>query len=426
MTDLRADERIRATYLVETPLTLEEAAEAIAGEQSSGTFLAIPGETKELRERFRATVERVEPLEHVAVPALPGARAPSNARYHRGHVVVSWPVANVGTNLPTLMTTVCGNLSELREVSGIRLLDLDIPRSIGEAYPRPQFGVTGSRRLMGVGPERPLVGTIVKPSVGLTPEQTAENVGALAEAGIDFVKDDELLGNPPWSPVRERIATVQRVIEDVADRTGKKVMFAYNITDDLDAMLGHHDAVVEAGGTCVMVCLNTVGLVGVHELRRHAAVPIHGHRNGWGMLTRHPWLGLEFAPYQAFWRLVGVDQIHVSAIQGKFWESDESVARSVRACLDPIVDHSDRALPVLSSGQWGGQAPETYRLTETLDLLYLAGGGITAHPGGLQAGLTAIHQAWAATVEGIPLEAYAASKPELAAAIEHFGSVRKA
>lgn len=421
-----AHERLRATYLVETPLLLESAAEAIAGEQSSGTFLAIPGETDELRERFRAVVETIEPLDVVDAPALPGARSPDDGRYRRGTVVVSWPADNVGTNLPTLMTTLCGNLSELREVSGIRLLDVELPMSISKVYARPQFGVGGSRRLMGVGEERPLFGTIVKPSVGLTPEQTAGNVRSLAEAGIDFVKDDELIANPPWSPIRKRIAAVQRVIEDVADRTGKKVMFAYNITDDLDAMLGHHDAVVEAGGTCVMVGLNTVGLVGVDHLRRHAAVPIHGHRNGWGMLTRHPWLGMEFAAYQKFWRLVGVDQIHVSAIQGKFWEPDESVARSVRACLEPIVDADDLVLPVLSSGQWGGQAPETYRLTETLDLLYLAGGGITAHPGGLKAGLTAIRQAWAATVEGIPLETYSEGKPELAAAIEHFGSVRKA
>jgi ribulose-bisphosphate carboxylase large chain len=426
MTDLGQHERILATYLVETPIDLGEAAAAIAGEQSSGTFLAIPGETEELRQRFRAVVERIELDEIVASPSLPGARVPSDGRYRRGRVTVSWPVTNVGTNLPTLMTTLCGNLSELREVSGIRLLDLEIPRTIVEAYPGPQFGVAGSRALTGVVPERPLFGTIVKPSVGLTPEQTAENVRALAEAGIDFVKDDELIANPPWSPVRERIAAVQRVIEDASDRTGKKVMYAYNITDDLDAMRGHHDAVVEAGGTCVMVSLNTVGLVGVHELRRHAAVPIHGHRNGWGMLTRHPWLGMEFAPYQVLWRLVGVDQLHVSAIQGKFWESDESVARSIRACLEPIVDESDRILPVLSSGQWGGQAPETYRLTETLDLLYLAGGGITAHPQGPQAGLAAIRQAWTAAVEGVPLETYARSMPELQVAIGHFGTVRKA
>jgi ribulose-bisphosphate carboxylase large chain len=419
----RARGCIRAEYLLETPLTLEDAAEAIAGEQSSGTFMAVPGETDELRERFRAVVESVEPLEESDEPALPGARRPLEGSYRRGRIVVSWPYENVGPNLPTLLTTLCGNLSELREVSGLRLLDVELPRELGAAYAGPQFGVEGTRRLAGVH-GRPLVGTIVKPSVGLSPEQTAELVRGLAEAGIDFVKDDELIANPPWSPLEERVAAVMRAVNEVADRTGRKVMVAFNISDDLDAMLRHHDAVVAAGGTCVMVSVNTVGLVGVERLRRHAQVPIHGHRNGWGMLTRYPWLGMEFAPYQKLWRLAGVDQLHVNAIQGKFWEPDESVARSIRACLEPMFGDGDRAMPVASSGQWGGQAPETYRLTGTVDLIYLAGGGIMAHPGGPEAGLAAIRQAWEGAVDGVPLEEYARERPELAAAIERFGSVR--
>jgi ribulose-bisphosphate carboxylase large chain len=417
--------RVRAEYLLETPLSLEEAAEAIAGEQSSGTFLSVPGETDELRERFGAAVESVEELEEAAEPALPGARTPPDGRYRRGRITVSWPYENVGPNLPTLLTTLCGNLSELREVSGLRLLDVELPPAYGDAYPGPQFGVEGTRRLAGVA-GRPLVGTIVKPSVGLSPEQTARLVGGLAEAGIDFVKDDELIANPPWSPLEARVEAVMRAVDEAAERTGRKTMVAFNITDDLDAMLRHHDAVLAAGGTCVMVSLNTVGLVGVERLRRHAQLPIHGHRNGWGMLTRHPWLGMEFAPYAKLWRLAGVDQLHVNAVQGKFWEPDESVARSIRTCLRPLHRDSDRAMPVASSGQWGGQAPETYRLTETVDLIYLAGGGIMAHPGGPQAGLAAIRQAWEAAVEGLPLEEYARDRPELAAAIGHFGGVRAA
>jgi ribulose-bisphosphate carboxylase large chain len=70
------------------------------------------------------------------------------------------------------------------------------------------------------------------------------------------------------------------VIGEYAQRTGKKVSYAFNITDELDAMRRHHDAVLEAGGTCVMVSLNSVGLVGLEAARRHASLPIHGHRNG--------------------------------------------------------------------------------------------------------------------------------------------------
>lgn len=420
-----SEARFAASYLIETPLSLQEAAESLAGEQSSGTFVAVPTETPELRERYGARVEAVEELEPASVAALPGARAPLEGNFHRGRVRISWPVDNVGVNLPTLLTTVCGNLSELRELSGIRLLELELPTEYVRAFPGPQFGVEGTRRLAGVEVTRPLVGTIVKPSVGLSPEETGALVGELALAGIDFVKDDELIANPPWSPLERRVEAVMRAVRDAADRTSRKVMVAFNITDELDAMRRHHDAVVAAGGTCVMVSLNSVGLGAVAALRRECELPIHGHRNGWGMLTRHPLLGMEFAAYQTLWRLAGVDQLHVNAVQGKFWEPDESVVRSIRACLTPLAGVDDCAIPVLSSGQWGGQAPETYRLTGTVDLIYLAGGGVLAHPGGPRAGIVAIRDAWEAAVAGAPLEQYAESRPELAASLAAFGSVRR-
>jgi ribulose-bisphosphate carboxylase large chain len=214
---------------------------------------------------------------------------------------------------------------------------------------------------------------------------------------------------------------VMQVINEVADRTGKKVMYAFNITDELDAMLQHHETVLRAGGTCVMVSLNSVGLVGVSHLRRHSELPIHGHRNGWGMLTRCPYLGMEFTAYQKLWRLAGVDHLHVNALQSKFWEPDESVVRSIKACLTPMFAEDDRAMPVLSSGQWGGQAPDTYRLTGSTDYIYLAGAGIVAHPGGPSAGVTAIRQAWEAAVKDIPLHAYAEDHPELMQSLEKFG-----
>src|SRR6516162_11859822 len=98
-----------------------------------------------------------------------------------------------------------------------------------------------------------MIGTIIKPSVGLTPQQTAELVKTLAEAGIDFVKDDELMANPPHSPFDERVDAVMRVIRNHADRAGKKVMYAFNISDEMDAMLRHYEKVVAAGGTAAMV-----------------------------------------------------------------------------------------------------------------------------------------------------------------------------
>src|SRR5262245_31846349 len=103
-----ATERIIATYFIETHHPIDAAAEAIAGEQSSGTFLPLPGETDELKERARARVEKIIQLETVDTPSLPGSRPPEASvdgiKYHRAHVVISYPFDNVGANLPTLLS----------------------------------------------------------------------------------------------------------------------------------------------------------------------------------------------------------------------------------------------------------------------------------------------------------------------------------
>ncbi len=242
-----AANRIYAKYLIETPYQLEEAAEALAGEQSSGTFVQVPGETEDLRARFRARVEGIDALETIENPSLPGSKLPGGpdeiARYRRAEVTVSWSLENMGTNLPTLLSTVLGNLSELRELSGLRLLDIEVPPVFAHAHPGPKFGIEGTRELVKIY-DGPIIGTIIKPSVGLSPQQTAELVRDLAGAGIDFIKDDELMANPPHSPLEDRVEAVMQVINEVAERTGKKVMYAFNITDELGAMLRHHETVL--------------------------------------------------------------------------------------------------------------------------------------------------------------------------------------
>ena len=416
-----AEDRIFATYRIETPLDPHKAAAVLAGEQSSGTFVAVPGETDELRHRFGARVEKVTVLESVNDPSLPGCRSKTapNGPYHRADLVVSWSVENMGFNLPTLVSTIQGNLYELSQFSGLKLMDLAVPDSFATVFKGPRFGVVGTRRLMGVQ-DRPLIGTIVKPSIGLTPDQTAGLAKTLAEAGIDFMKDDELMANPPHSPFVERAEAVMRVLNAHADRTGKMVMYAFNVSGEIDEMLRHYDLVQKLGGTGAMVSLNSVGLSAVMKLCDQGELSIHGHRNGWGALNRHPYLGVEFPAYQTIWRLAGVDQLHVNGIANKFWETDDSVVRSIQACQRPLLGGM-YALPVVSSGQWGGQAPETWRRTKTRDLLYMAGGGIMAHPGGPSAGVAALRQAWEAAVSEIPLDEYAQRHVELRQSIEKFG-----
>jgi ribulose-bisphosphate carboxylase large chain len=354
---------------------------------------------------------------------LPGSQLPNKSNgsisYRRGRVVLSFPLHNFGPSIPNLLATVAGNLYELREFSGLRLMDIELPNAFMEKYPGPQFGIEGTRKLANVY-NRPFIGTIVKPSIGLAPDELRGVVRDLALAGIDFIKDDELNANPPYAPLKDRVKAVMEEIERAADKTGKKVMYAFNITDDIDQLERNHETVVKAGGNCVMVGINSIGLAGVAHVRKFSEVPIHGHRNQWGAMTRCPQLGMEFTAYQKLCRLAGVDHLHCNAIDSKFYESNESVVKSVKDCISPMFG-GYTAMPVLSSGQWAGTAPISYASMETIDVMHLAGGGILGHPGGSEAGVKSMIQGWEAAVSGVSLTEYAETRIELKQAIEKFG-----
>lgn len=419
-------DRITARYWVETAYPLEQAAATMAGEQSTGTFIRVPRETDELRDRYAARVESITELGEVDAPSLPGSGMPKSGGGVRkaAEVVLSWPLHNVGPSLPNLLATLAGNLWELKAFSGMRLLDLQLPAAFLTKYQGPQFGVEGTRRLAGVH-GRPMIGTIIKPSVGLTPEATAEQVRDLVEAGIDFIKDDELQSDGPDCPFEDRVRAVMRVIRDNAKRTGKTVMYAANLTGDIDEMLHRHDVVLAEGGTCIMASIHSVGLPAMKVLRAHSQLPIHGHRNGWGLYGRSPAIGFSFVAWQKLWRLAGIDHTHVNGVDNKFCESNESVIASARECLTPMFDAPNpgcEIMPVFSSGQSARQAAETFAGLGSTDLIYASGGGIMGHPQGPAAGVRSLQQAWQAAVEGVPLADFARSHDELRASLESFAA----
>jgi ribulose-bisphosphate carboxylase large chain len=202
-------------------------------------------------------------------------------------------------------------------------------------------------------------------------------------------------------------------------------MYAVNITGEIDEMLERHDAVEAAGGTCVMVSVNSVGLPALVALRRNSRLAIHGHRNGWGIYGRSPAIGMSYIAYQKLWRLAGVDHMHVNGLANKFCEDDESVIASARECLTPMFSVPGRGceiMPVFSSGQTVKQAPGTWQALQSTDLIFACGGGIMAHPGGITAGVRAIHQAWDAALEGIPLAQHATANRELREALQTFAA----
>ncbi|MFO0991263.1 MAG: RuBisCO large subunit C-terminal-like domain-containing protein [Hyphomicrobiales bacterium] len=204
-----------------------------------------------------------------------------------------------------------------------------------------------------------------------------------------------------YCPFESRANAVMAAVNRDAERTGRQVMVAFNVTSDLDEMRRRHDLVVALGGTCIMVSLNSIGLAAMVELRRHSLLPIHAHRNGWGYLSRHPLLGWSYQAWSKLWRLAGADHMHVNGLRNKFSESDESVIASAQALTTPMfVDKSYIPMPVFSSAQSVNQVTDTWHALRHPDLIYAVGGGILAHPDGVTAGVTSLREAWGTAMFG--------------------------
>jgi 3-oxoisoapionate-4-phosphate decarboxylase len=409
---------ISLTYRLETAGSIAKLAEKIASDQSTGTFVPLPGETEELKSRVAARVVAIRALPLTPVPSFPTSEA---GPFQRADVDIEFPLEAIGIDLSALMTIAIGGVFSIKGLSGIRIVDMKLPNAFRGAYPGPQFGVAGSRKLTGVY-DRPIIGTIIKPALGLRPDESAVLVREVVEAGVDFVKDDEKLMSPVYSPLAERVKAIMPIILDHEQKTGRKCMYAWGISAiDPDEMMRNHDLVLKAGGNCAVININSIGMGAMAFLRKRSGLVLHAHRNGWDILTRHPGLGMDFQVYQQFWRLLGVDQFQINGIRVKYWEPDESFVASFKAVTAPLFDESDCALPVAGSGQWGGQAQDTYNRTgRTVDLMYLCGGGIVSHAGGAAAGVRAVQQAWEAAVQNIPIEVYAKSHPELAQSLKQF------
>jgi ribulose-bisphosphate carboxylase large chain len=395
---MRDPRSIVCTYYLESVIDPEKAAMIMAGEQSSGTFIPVPGESARIRERHAARVLNVQALQ-ARPPSLPSRDTP--AQVNAALVTVEFPMENVGVDLATLQTTVAGNLFELGELYACRLQDIDLPAEFISAHPGPAFGIPGTRELMG-GVEGVMIGTIVKPNVGLSEEEFRLVVRELAMASIDLIKDDELMTDPDYLPLERRVAVATEEIRNAEQVTGHRTMYAFNITGDLAGLRDRHDLVVQAGGRCVMLNVPVMGLPALAWLRSFAEVPIHGHRAGLAASMRSPGLGVDYRAWQKLARLAGADHLHVSGLGSKFYEPDEQVSTNVRSLLTPL-GQTLTPVPTLSSGQNVTTPAPTFRHVGSTDLLMLAGGGIAAHPDGPSAGVRSLRDAWTAAVEGVPL-----------------------
>ena len=323
-------------------------------------------------------------------------------------------------NIPQYLSVIAGNLFGLGKLEAVRLLDIDLPENLAGCGPK--FGIDGIRKIVGTEVScRPHIGTIIKPKVGLNPKDTARVAYEAALGGLDLIKDDETLTNQTFCPLFDRLEAVMDALDRAKDETGKQVLYAVNVTTGGDRIVELAHKAVSAGANMLMVDVLTAGFSAIQALAEAPGinVPIHVHRTMHGALTRNPHHGIAMRPIAKLVRSAGGDQLHTGSVSGKMGSKAGEVFADNREITKPL-SYLKPVFPVSSGGLHPGKVAAEIAKLGT-DIVLQAGGGIHGHPEGTTAGTRAMLQAAEAAILGIPAREYAASHPELAAALAKWG-----
>lgn len=395
------DRYVICKYRVTSDLPMEKAAEAIAAEQSTGTWTGISTLDGDVFGKLGARVIDIT----------------------GDTVIVEFPTDDFSIevgSVPQILSVIAGNLFGLGSLNGVRLEDVTFPKDIISQFKGPKFGAEGIRKALG-RPEKPLVGTIVKPKIGLSPERTAEYVYEAGSGGLTNSKDDETLVDQPFCPIQDRTVKVAEAL-DRLEEEGHLMLHAINVSTRGDRIVELAEQVQSWGARQIMVDVITCGFGAVQALAEDPSikVPIHVHRTMHGAFTKDPRHGVAMLPLTKLVRMCGGDALHIGTLGVGKMSGDAKEDNNLVACLGDDVPYKT-VMPVCSGGVYPGIVGSIIERSG-YDVQIQAGGGVAGHPDGVRGGAKAMCQAVDAAFQGISAAEYAKDHRELALALEKWGS----
>lgn len=405
------DEYLIATYLAsfaaEVPIPLLSMALAI--EQSTGTWVAVPGETPEVRRHHVAKVLGVYELPDYEFSVPPSVET-------RNWVIqVAYPEVNIGSQIPMLLTSVVGNISM---GGNIKLLDIRFPQKFVAGFKGPKFGIAGVREILGI-PERPLLNNMIKPCTGYPLELGAELFRQAALGGCDIIKDDELIADASFNSIEGRVKRYMEIEKQVYEETGEHTLYTVNITDKVPKVFDNAKRAIELGCNALMINYLAVGLPVMQALTEdpNINVPVLAHMDVAGAMYMSPLHGMSsHIVLGKLPRLAGADVVVIPAPYGKAPVIPDKFKNVAKNLTFPLY-HLRPTFPMPSGGITPSMVPKVMADLGN-DIVIGSGGGVHAHPQGPIAGGKAFRQAIDATLDGIPLEEYAKEHPELEAVLK--------
>jgi ribulose-bisphosphate carboxylase large chain len=375
-------------------ISLKEAAGGVAAESSIGTWTELTTEKEYIKKLAAKTFQIKKNIVKIAYP---------KELFEKG-------------NMPNILSGISGNVFGLRTIKNLRLNDIDFPSEIIQSFKGPKYGVKGIRDILKVY-DRPLVGTIIKPKLGLETSDHATIAYNAWIGGCDIVKDDENLSSQRFNIFEDRVIETLEKRDKAEKETGERKFYLVNITSETDTMMKRAEFVLDHGGEYIMVDVLTCGFSALQTLReKDYNLIIHAHRAGHAAFTKNPKHGISMQVISKIVRIIGVDQLHIGTVVGKMYETKEEVSKN----YDAITKHMNGIKPVFavaSGGLHPGLVPELIRFFGK-DVIIQAGGGIHGHEEGTTRGAKAMRQAVNATMKGISLREYAKTHRELKRALQ--------
>jgi len=334
-------------------------------------------------------------------------------------------------NAPNVLSSIAGNIFGMKAVKNLRLEDVSFSKKILSGFQGPKFGIEGVRKNMKIK-NRPLIGTIIKPKLGLDPYEHAKSAYESWVGGCDLVKADENLANQKFNDFEERLARTLEYCDKAEEQTGLKKGYIENVTAETKEMMRRAQLAEDLGSKYIMIDFLTAGFSALQTLREaDFKLSIHCHRALHGAMTRNPKHGISMMVLADFTRLIGVDQLHVGTGVGKL----DGNLSDIKELVEEIEDKKVKATNKRLTQNWGkiksvmavssgGLCPlDIPKLIKNFgnNLIIQMGGGIHSHTNGTNAGARAAKQALNATLKGITLKKYAKDHAELRLAIEKWG-----
>ncbi|MGE4275332.1 MAG: RuBisCO large subunit C-terminal-like domain-containing protein [Candidatus Methanomethylophilaceae archaeon] len=397
------DDYVICEYRVTTDLPMPTAAAAIATEQSTGTWTKLSTLKEDVFKKYSGRVISIEG--------------------DRTSIAFSKDIFSIENGgVPQILSVIAGNLFGLEPLKGVRLEDVHFPRSILEQFPGPRFGIQGLRDILK-RPEKPLVGTIVKPKVGLSPKDTANYIYEAGKGGLTNGKDDETLVDQVFCPIEDRTVAIAESLDRLREE-GHTMVHAINVSTSGHRIVELAEKVQGWGANQIMVDVLTCGFAAVQALREDPSikVPIHVHRTMHAAITRDPLHGISMKPMVKLVRMCGGDGLHIGTFGvGKMKGLHHEELGNLDACVGDELPYKSM-MPVCSGGLHAGMVEALVKIVGQ-DVQIQAGGGVSGHPDGVRGGAMSMSQAVDAAAAGISLPEYAKTHQELAHALDKWGYI---